>query len=614
MPLLPASESDRIRRFQSRYIFSSYAIAKQVAQDTNAFPPKIAGGSDSSNQQSLYIPIKLGPAFLSGEELSQILRANSTLGTSIPQPEPEPTVYASANWATYFKGVTNALLQNMKVDSDGNIYVSGNYNSSSAVSLFNADGDSQTVSSVTLPSTSGADAFLIKYNSTGQVQWAVNLQSGGTDTSWALAIDSSNNIYFGGAYSSGGTTPFVKNVSGNTQTNSSIQLPTTTNREIFLIKYNSNGIAQWAANMAGTQSIEGYGLVTDSTNNVYLVGNVSSSGGSATITNGASTGIPLNSSVTLPTLATYAAFLVKWDTTGSVQWATYLNGIGGNDIGNSVAVDSSNNIYFTGNYVSSSTAEIYNASGNTQTLSSVTLPANSSIASIFLIKYNSSGVAQWATYIQGSGVSSGNGIVVNSSDSITIVGTYTASSDITLKNVSGNTQTDSALILPSVTGSQMLIVQYSSSGTCLWATYINTDNTSEGRGIAIDSSDNLYITGGYKSSTTVSLMDTTDASGGPQQLVSSITLPAIVAGTSFLISYTSAGVSRWATYLDSDDNYDLGYAVQISNSTITWAGYYKTNTSDVIIQNAAGTSQAATSIRIPSSGLTNASFIVQLAI
>ena len=86
----------------------------------------------------------------------------------------------------------------------------------------------------------------------------------------------------------------------------------------------------------------------------------------------------------MPNSGLYDAFIVKYDSNGVGTWATRIAGTG-NESGNGITVDSSNNIIVTGSY-RSNPLTIYNANGTTfGTLS------NSGDTDAFIVKYNSNG-------------------------------------------------------------------------------------------------------------------------------------------------------------------------------------------------------------------------------
>jgi hypothetical protein len=357
-----------------------------------------------------------------------------------------------AQWATYLDGNSSDIGNSIAIDSSDNLYITGQYRSSAITTLRNVSGNTQVNSSITLPVTTLVSLVLIKYNSSGIAQWATILDGSSIDAGYSVAIDSLNNIYVTGNYSSSGIVT-LKNVSGNTQVNSSITLPATTNSALVLMKYNSNGIAQWATYLDGSNSDIGYSIDIDSSDNLYITGQYSSSA-SVTLKN-ASGNTQIDSSITLPLSAVQAIFLMKYNSSGIAQWATYLDR---SATSRSIKIDSLDNLYITGYYVSTDIVTLKNASGNTQVDSSKTL-SSTSIA-LFLIKYNSNGIAQWATSLDGSGFDSGYSIAIDSSNSLYITGQYNSTEISNLKNASGNTQVDSSITLPATAGFAVVLMKY----------------------------------------------------------------------------------------------------------------------------------------------------------
>jgi hypothetical protein len=79
-----------------------------------------------------------------------------------------------------------------------------------------------------------------------------------------MILDATNNVYISGYYTSATLT--IKNANGSTfQT-----LSNTGNNDIFIAKYNSNGICQWVTQIASTGNDRPVNMILDSINNVYV--------------------------------------------------------------------------------------------------------------------------------------------------------------------------------------------------------------------------------------------------------------------------------------------------------------------------------------------------------
>ncbi len=106
----------------------------------------------------------------------------------------------------------------------------------------------------------------------------------------------------------------------------------------------------WATYYGGTKTDYPAGTAINDSGNVYFVGYTISTTNIATV--GAY-------QTTLGGAGYHDAFLVKFNSAGSLKWATYYGGTS-DDIGESVAVDASDNVYITG-YTLRSTSGIATA-------------------------------------------------------------------------------------------------------------------------------------------------------------------------------------------------------------------------------------------------------------
>jgi uncharacterized delta-60 repeat protein len=265
------------------------------------------------------------------------------------------------------------------VDSSDNIYVTGYTNGG-------LDGNTNSGSS---------DLFLVKYNSSGTKQWTQQLGTSSSDSGQEVTVDSSDNIYVTG-YTIGG-------LDGNTSSGS---------HDLILVKYNSSGTKQWTKQLGTSSNDLGYGVMVDSSNNIYMTGYTQ--GGLDGNTNSGGSDL----------------FLVKYNSSGTKQWTQQL-GTSSNDYGEGVTVDSSDNIYVTG-YTEGG------LDGNT----------NSGDKDFILVKYNSSGVKQWTQQLGTPSDDWGYGVTVDSSDNIYVTG-YTSG------GLDGNTSSGD---------NDIFLVKYNSSG------------------------------------------------------------------------------------------------------------------------------------------------------
>jgi len=266
--------------------------------------------------------------------------------------------------------------------------------------------------------------FLI--HSSGVKQWTQQLGTDVNEYGRGVTVDSSNNIYVTGSTYGG--------LDGNTSSGSA---------DIFLVKYNSSGTKQWTQQLGTSGHDLGFGVTVDSSDNIYVTG----------YTSGELDG---------NTHSGYSdLFLAKYYDNGTKQWTQQL-GTTTSESWEGVTVDSSDNIYVTGNTDGG-------RDGNT----------SAGYSDIILVKYNSSGTKQWTQQLGTSSSDQGFGVTVDSSDNIYVTG-YTEG------GLDGNTSSG---------GRDMFLVKYNSSGTKQWTKQLGTSSTDIGYGVTVDSSDNIYVTG-----------------------------------------------------------------------------------------------------------------------
>jgi hypothetical protein len=97
----------------------------------------------------------------------------------------------NALWAKRAGGTADEDAYCLVTDALGNAYLAGRYRSSSIA--FGAD---------TLTNAGGYDAFLVKYNSSGNVSWAKTIGDSLYESGWGLTTDGSNKVYFTGGFTS----------------------------------------------------------------------------------------------------------------------------------------------------------------------------------------------------------------------------------------------------------------------------------------------------------------------------------------------------------------------------------------------------------------------------
>ncbi len=294
------------------------------------------------------------------------------------------------------------------------------------------------------------EAWVARYNGPG------NLDDGGH----AIAGDSSGNVYVtGGSHGSG------------------------TDLDYATIKYTSAGQQQWVARYNGLASgwDRAAAIARDSSGNVYVTGQ----------------------SLGLGTNFDYAT--VKYDSTGQELWVARYNGPGnGEDDAVAIAVDSSGNVYVTGQSLGLGTGLFdyatikYDSAGQEQWVARYSLPASDLAVAIAVdgsgnvyvtgrstglgtfpdyatVKYDSAGQEQWVARYNGPGNGGdfANGIAVDASGNVYVTG--------------GSDDSDGYL--------DYATIKYNSAGQEQWVARYNGGSHDYAWAIALDGSGNVYVTG-----------------------------------------------------------------------------------------------------------------------
>ncbi len=216
----------------------------------------------------------------------------------------------------------------------------------------------------------------------------------------------------------------------------------------------------WAksAHSSGPSS-QGYNIVTDPAGNIYANGVISGTG--------------TFGSINVPGTGGDDIFLAKYDPNGNVLWARSAGG-NGTEVPGKMAVDGNGNIYIIGYFYSS----IMIAGLDTLVNDSAGL------SDIFIVKYDSSGAVIWAKREGGKSGDFGSGIAVDNVGNVYITGSFNGDA------VFGNDTLHAHGAYP-----DLFTVKCNSSGAVVWARGGEDVSTDVGVDIAVDASQNVYVTG-----------------------------------------------------------------------------------------------------------------------
>lgn len=416
------------------------------------------------------------------------------------------------SWQWLKKGgsVESDMAQTSCTDPSGNLYVAGTYEDAAI-----------TFGNTTLNNTGRKDAFLVKYDPTGNVQWARSIGSkkGMDEDIRSIVCDNAGNVYF--CSDPPGTDSILVH---NTVVKN---YPVTWN--VMLGKFDAAGNLQWAR-IIGENAPWPHDIAIDAAGNLYITGHYfnTTKFGSYSLTSAGERDI----------------FLVKCDNSGAVQWAKSAGGTEFESV-TALAVDAAGNSYVSA-YFDSPTI-VFGSS----TLTFSDTPGR---PDALLLKFSSTGSPVWAR--QGVKVSSG----IKRTVDVCVSG-----SNIYLLGHSASIKFGS-YTLTSLGSSDIFLVRYDANGNVTMARSYGGTSIEEAVALTADAAGNMYILGDQNSAT-VAYGSFTLAKQGASY------------GDPVIIKTDAAGTCQWATSLSGTlgnlepDNLVLG-----SSGTYYVTGSYACDT------------------------------------
>ncbi|MFI5170971.1 MAG: SBBP repeat-containing protein [Chitinophagales bacterium] len=225
-------------------------------------------------------------------------------------------------WAKSTGGTYNERTFSLMLGEGNNIYSTGFFE---LTADFDPGADAYEIT------TEGdRDIFILNLNSDGEFIWVKTIGDYGDEEARSIYLDNSENIYITGH--------FVGSVDFDPGFGSSV-LIAAGGWEIFVGKYDNSGNFIWAKNLGGESTDEGIDVVADNIGNVYSTGYYHDGGDFD----------PGFGTYILNDTGSGAMFISKLGPTGNFISAY---SIGGNSYvyGNSIIVDTLQNIYVTGDF------------------------------------------------------------------------------------------------------------------------------------------------------------------------------------------------------------------------------------------------------------------------
>ncbi len=267
-------------------------------------------------------------------------------------------------WGTYFGGNNTDEIYKIQVSNNDNIFIAGRTRSTTNISTA---GSHQEIKSDYF------DGFVAKFNTNGIRQWGTYYGGLGNESISGILIDPNENFYISGetsSYENIATTNTHQPDPGNLSDYS---------QDGFLAKFNNNGFREWGTYYGGNKNDVIYDSSFTANGDIILLGVSNSSNNISTANSYREFNVD------------YDSFLVKFTLSGNRVWGTYFGGEK-NDYSYNLGIDSSNNIYCFGR--TGSTSNI-----STPGVFQENYIQNSNITNCgSIFKFNSDGFKIWGSY------------------------------------------------------------------------------------------------------------------------------------------------------------------------------------------------------------------------
>ncbi|TFG92057.1 MAG: hypothetical protein E4H15_04550 [Syntrophobacterales bacterium] len=356
-------------------------------------------------------------------------------------------------YSTYLGGTAEDWGRSIAVDASGNAYVTGH----------TASTDFPTLNPYQADFAGTIDAFITKFNATGDILYSTYLGGSNGERGYAIAVDESGNAYVTGWTNSAD----FPSTEGSFQEDNAHLPGYSGSIDAFVTKLNSSGSAlSYSPYLGGNNSDSGYGIAVDVLGNAYVTGETFSDD------------FPTHSPYQNNLGGSFDVFVTKLNASGSVlSYSTYLGG-SNNDYGYGIAVDGLGNAYLTGRTYSD----------NFPTHNPYQGTHGGGIIDAFITRFDASGsILAYSTYLGGNDYDVGYSIAVDTSGNAYVTGS-TRSTDFPTHDPY---QAANAGMLEDA-----FITKLSPSGNALsYSTYLGGSAEDQGDGIAVDASGNVFVTG-----------------------------------------------------------------------------------------------------------------------
>lgn len=390
----------------------------------------------------------------------------------------------------------------------------------------------------------GKSIFISKHNSSGQFQWIISLEdlAGGLIFPKNIAVDSLGDIYISGNFNSSiDFDPSATNVI----------LTSISYDDIFVAKYNSSGVYQWAFSIGGNNYDQANNMVVDN-QHVYICGSYST--GADFDPSGVVNSPPYPSGCS-------GSYLAKYTVAGQLIWVKVYSGLAtapGGATFDGLSLDSNKDILLSGLYSGTvdfdpgagiDTVSCYNSSVNVNGFFGRFSAIDGSVSFLKVIEKDSGG-----TFFAG--------IHVDHNDNIYVAGYFGGVIDA---DPGAGVALHVAPIDPNISAydTDAFIARYDSQGNYIWSGVITGLKNEYYYNASVDDQNNLVVCGTFG--------DTADFDPGAGTYL--MVAPNFGPTDGFVAKYNTQGALVYAFPISSTVN-DVVWSVDAHANGLTIVGMY----------------------------------------
>lgn len=337
--------------------------------------------------------------------------------------------------------------------------------------------------------------------------WSRALGGASFDRGWGVAADGAGNVYVAGRFDDG------RSFGGAADKHEH-------GPDVFVASFTPDGQHRWSKTWSESSSVVGYALTLDRNANVYVTGMFGddlSCGGDTLQSNGM-----------------YNTFLCVFDSQGKHLWSDSWGSTRA-DEGQALDVDSKGNVYITGKF-----SDPINFGGGTI--------ESDGTARAFLASFDGKGKHRWSRGFGSTRTSRGTGLAVDRKGNVYITGDFFQE----INFGGGSLKADG--------NSDIFLASFNSKGAHRWSKRFGDSPDDGGHDLAMDDSDNIYITGTF--------FPRIDFGGG--QLNSE-------GRDAFVASFTPSGAHRWSKSFGGN-YWDEGYGLAVDKKGNSYVTGYSSGT------------------------------------